>query len=64
MQITTTSPQASNVDSSGAGVRVLKIAQDQQKADGQAAVALIESAGAVSQASASGNLGQNINIHV
>lgn len=63
MQIGTTSSQASNVEASGGGIRVLKIAQDQQKADGQAAVALIEAA-AVSPPTASASLGQAIDIRV
>ncbi|MGK0498518.1 MAG: hypothetical protein ACJAYG_000147 [Oceanicoccus sp.] len=38
------SPQASKVDNQGGGIQVTKIALDQQKADGQAAVQLIDAA--------------------
>lgn len=62
MQISTVSPQTVNADPSGGGIRVTKIAQDQQKAEGAAAVQLIESAAAV--APPSGNPGQSIDIHV
>ena len=64
MQVSTTSPQAVNVDNSGGGIRVTKIALDQQKADGEAAVQLIEAAGAVAAPQASGSVGHNIDIHV
>ena len=63
MQISTTAPQASNVEAGGGGVRVLKIAQDQQKAEGQAAVQLIEAAGAAAKPQPAGNVGLNIDIH-
>lgn len=64
MEISTTSPQATGVDTGGGGLRVTKIAQDQQKAQGQAAVQLIEAAGAVSQPRPSGTVGQNIDVRV
>lgn len=64
MQISTTSPQAVNVDTGGAGIRATKVAQDQQKAEGQAAVQLIEAAGAVAKSQPSGSVGQSIDIRV
>lgn len=64
MQISTNLPQATAADSSGGGVRVIKLAQDQQKAEGEAAVQLIESAGAVAQATTGSNPGQSIDVYV
>ena len=62
MEVSSTSPQAAGVEATGGGIRVTKIAQDQQKADGQAAIALIESA-AVSSPQPVGNSGHNVDTH-
>lgn len=63
MQISTVSPQAVSSDAGGGGIRVTKIAQDQQKAEGAAAVQLIESAAATAP-SGSSNPGQSIDVYV
>lgn len=63
MQISTLSPQAVSVDNSGGGIRATKVAQDQQQAEGAAAIELIESAGAVASTGTDGSPGQSIDVY-
>ncbi len=56
------SVQASTGNNQGDGISVIKLAQDQQKADGQAAVQLIESASIPLQGGS--GAGSVIDVHV